>query len=169
MEIRLLTERDAEALWNLRMLALETDPWSFEQSPDELRKLSPAEYLQQLRANRAESFIVGAIEHQDAVGMVGFYQELPRKRRHKGWIWGVFVAPIVRSRGIARSLLQAAIQRAKTIPDVEILQLAVSINQPAPRHLYESLGFRPIGVEPAGLKIGNERLDEEHMVLEFDK
>jgi hypothetical protein len=43
VEIRLLTERDAEVLWNLRMLALETDPWSFVESPDELRQISIAE------------------------------------------------------------------------------------------------------------------------------
>ena len=43
MEIRLLAERGAEVLWNLRMRALETDPWSFVESPDELRQIPIAE------------------------------------------------------------------------------------------------------------------------------
>lgn len=89
------------------------------------------------------------------------------KRRHKAWIWGVFVAPAARGRGIAKCLMQAAIQRAKSIPGLEMLLLTVAVDQPAPRKLYQSLRFRSFGVEPRGLKIGNASHDEENMVLEF--
>ena len=169
MEIRLFTEQDAQTLWNLRMMALETDPGSFVDSPEELRAMSVEEFAARLRADHAENFIVGAFEQGAAVGMVGCYQEVPLKRRHKAWIWGVFVAPAARGRGIANSLMQAAIQRAKTIPGVEMLLLTVAVNQPAPRKLYASLGFRSFGVEPRGLKIGNDSHDEENMVLEFHR
>lgn len=169
MEIRLFTEQDAQTLWDLRMLALETDPWSFVDSPEELRAMSVQEFATRLRADHAENFIVGAFEQRVAVGMVGCYQEVPLKRRHKSWIWGVFVAPTARGRGIAKSLMQAAIQRAKSIPGVEMLLLTVGVGQPAPRKLYTSLGFRSFGIEPRGLKIGNDSHDEENMVLEFPK
>ena len=169
MEIRLFTEQDAQTLWNLRMMALETDPWSFVDSPEELRAMSVQEFATRLRADHAENFIVGAFEQGAAVGMVGCYQEVPLKRRHKAWIWGVFVAPAARGRGIANSLMQAAIQRAKSIPGVEMLLLTVAVDQPAPRKLYASLGFRSFGVEPRGLKIGNDSHDEENMVLEFHR
>ena len=167
LEIRLFTERDAQALWELRMLALESDPWSFVESPEELREISVDEFASRLRANNDTNFIVGAFEQQTAVGMTGFYQEKPIKRRHKGWIWGVFVKPVARGRGVARSLMQETIKRAKTIDGLEMILLTVSIDQPAPRRLYESLGFRSIGVEPKGIKIGAEHHDEEHLVLEF--
>jgi ribosomal protein S18 acetylase RimI-like enzyme len=168
-EIRLFTAQDAQALWNLRMLALETDPWSFVDSPEELRAISVQEFATRLRADHAENFIVGAFEQQTAVGMVGCYQEVPLKRRHKAWIWGVFVKPAARGRGIAKLLMEAAIERTKTIGGIEMVMLTVSVDQPAPRKLYESLGFRSIGVEPKGIKIGNQAHDEEHMVLEFSK
>lgn len=167
MEIRLFTEQDAQLLWDLRMLALETDPWSFVESPEELRAISVDEYATRLRANNAANFIVGAFEQQTALGMTGFYQEKSIKRRHKGWIWGVFVKPDARGRGVARSLMAEAIKRAKAIPGLEMILLTVSVDQPAPRKLYQSLGFRSIGIEPKGIKIGNEHYDEEHMVLEF--
>jgi ribosomal protein S18 acetylase RimI-like enzyme len=167
VEIRLFTEQDAQTLWDLRMLALETDRWSFVDSPDELRAISVEEFVTRLRSDHAENFIVGAFEQRTALGMVGCYQEVPLKRRHKAWIWGVFVKPAARGRGIARSLLQAAIEHAKTIDGLEMILLTVSVDQPAPRKLYESLGFRSIGIEPKGIKIGNEHHDEEHMVLEF--
>jgi ribosomal protein S18 acetylase RimI-like enzyme len=167
LEIRLFTEQDAQMLWDLRMLALETDPWSFVDSPEELRAISVEEFATRLRADDAENFIVGAFEQQTAVGMVGCYQEVPLKRRHKAWIWGVFVKPAARGRGIARSLMQATIQHAKMIDGLDMVMLTVSVDQLAPRRLYESLGFRSIGVEPKGIKIGNQAHDEEHMVLEF--
>jgi GNAT superfamily N-acetyltransferase len=167
-EVRLFTEQDAQALWDLRMLALETDPWSFVDSPEELRAISVEEFATRLRADHAENFIVGAFEQGSAVGMVGCYQEVPLKRRHKAWIWGVFVNPSARGRGIGKSLMQAAIQRAKSIPGLEMLLLTVGVGQPVPRKLYESLGFRSFGIEPRGLKIGNESHDEENMVLEFN-
>ena len=169
VEIRLFTERDAQSLWHLRMLALESDPWSFVDSPEELRAITVEEFASRLRAGSAENFIVGAFEQGVAIGMVGCYQEIPLKRRHKAWIWGVFVAPAARGRGIAKSLMRAAIQRAKTIPGLEMLLLTVTVDQPAPHKLYESLGFRWYGLEPRGLKIGNESHDEENMVLEFNK
>jgi len=166
-EIRLFTEQDAQTLWDLRMQALEIDPWSFVDSPEELRSISVEEFAARLRADDAENFIVGAFEQQTAVGMVGCYQEVPMKRRHKAWIWGVFVTPAARGRGIARSLMQAAIERTKMIVGIDMVMLTVAVDQPAPRKLYESLGFRSIGVEPKGIKIGDQTHDEEHMVFEF--
>jgi RimJ/RimL family protein N-acetyltransferase len=65
--------------------------------------------------------------------------------------------------------MQAAIARAKAIDGLDMVMLTVAVDQPAPRKLYESLGFRSFGVEPKGIKIGNQAHDEEHMVLEFRK
>ncbi len=149
------------------MLALETDPWSFVESPEQLRAIPVDEYALRLRSAETANFVFGAFENNELVGMVGFYQEVPAKRRHKGWIWGVFVAPNARGRGIGKSLMLRAIEKAKTLPELDMILLTVSVNQPAPRQLYGSLGFRSIGIEPRGLKIGAQHLDEEHMVLEL--
>jgi GNAT superfamily N-acetyltransferase len=167
VEIRLVTEQDAQVLWDLRAMALESDPWSFVESPEEMRKIPMAEFAARLSKNIEENFIFGAFEGQVAAGMVGFYRELSLKRRHKGWIWGVFVTPAARGRGIAKKLMHATIDRAKALPGLDMLLLTMPADQPAPRRLYESLGFRSFGIEPKGLKIGNEAKDEENMVLEF--
>ena len=49
MDIRKLMESDAAALWNLRLSALETEPVSFAESPEELRKTSVEEYAARVR------------------------------------------------------------------------------------------------------------------------
>jgi len=169
VEIRVVTEQDAEALWDLRMLALKSDPWSFVDSPEEMRQIPMTEFAARLSKNIEENFVFAAFEGQTPVGMVGFYRELSLKRRHKGWIWGVFVAPVARGGGVAKKLMQATIERARALPGLEMILLTVSAEQPVPRRLYEALGFRSFGIEPKGLKIGNEAKDEENMVLEFDK
>jgi ribosomal protein S18 acetylase RimI-like enzyme len=170
VEIRLLNERDAQALWNFRMLALQSDPWSFVESPQELQNIPAVEYATRLSANKtdhAENFVYGAFVQEKLLGMVGFYQEQPLKRRHKGWIWGVFVAPEARGQGLAKKLMSETSDRAANIPGLEIILLTVSVGQTVPRSLYESLGFRSIGIEPQGLKIGPDHLDEEHMYLKL--
>jgi ribosomal protein S18 acetylase RimI-like enzyme len=168
MEIRRFGVADAEALWRLRMTALESNPWSFGESVEELRNISVEEYGRRVGSGGDGNFVIGAFEGGDAVGMCGFYRETNIKRRHKGHLWGVFVAPSVRGQGLGHALAARAIETARTLPDLKSIQLTVSITQNAARGLYRKLGFRAFGVEPRGLGIGGEFVDEEHMILDLD-
>ena len=167
MEIRRLVEDDAQLFYDFRMLALETDPFSFVESPGELRQIPVSVYAERLRAGDAENFVFGAFDGRSIVGSIGFYQEIAAKRRHKGHIWGVFVIPSARGQGIARALMTQAIAAARATPGLEQVFLTVSVTQQAARNLYQSLGFRSIGVEPCGLRIGSLSVDEELMLLEL--
>jgi len=167
MEIRRLTEDDAQLFYDFRMLALETDPFSFVESPGELLQIPVSVYAERLRAGNAENFVFGAFDQRALVGSVGFYQEIPAKRRHKGHIWGVFVIPSARRQGIARALMVQAIAAARATPGLEQIFLTVSVTQQAARNLYQSLGFRSFGVEPCGIRVGGLSVDEQHMLLEL--
>jgi RimJ/RimL family protein N-acetyltransferase len=37
------------------------------------------------------------------------------------------------------------------------------------RNLYLSLGFKPFGLEPRAMRVGDRYFDEEHMVLSLDE
>jgi len=169
MIIRKLTEDDAESLWKLRLYALETDPASFGESPEELRKTSAVEYASRLRWGGLENFVLGAFEDEALVAMTGFYRETATKRRHKGWIWGVFVSPSARGKGVGRTLLAGVIETAKALPGIRSLRLTVSTTQRPAIKLYERLGFRSFGTEPQAMRIGEQSVDELHMILEFDE
>jgi ribosomal protein S18 acetylase RimI-like enzyme len=168
MNIRKLTENDAETLLRLRLRALETDPVSFAESPEELKRTAVEEYASRLRSGGAENFVYGAFDGEQLLGMIGFYRDALLKRRHIGHIWGVFVSPSARGKGVGRALLAEVIKSAKALPGLHCVRLMVAVTQEAARHLYQEEGFRVFGTEPWSLKIGEQYVDENHMTLEFE-
>ncbi|CAG0926790.1 diamine N-acetyltransferase [Thermoflexales bacterium] len=165
MHIRQLTETDIEIYRGLRLYCLRESPRAFTNSYEEFSQRPLDSLAQQLRAR--ENFTLGAFEDEQLVGMVGFYREGALKLRHKGYIVSMYVLPDYRARGIARALLVEAIARVKRLPDLKQLLLGVVVTQATAKRLYESLGFKVYGREPDAVKIGDEYLDEELMLLKL--
>jgi len=165
MDLRLLTVDDAEAFWNLRLEALRNDPASFADSDEEHLKTTIETAQERLRKNDpAGNFIVGAFEESKLIGTAGFFRRKNNKERHKGHIWGVYVRPESRGKGIASALMKEIVRRAREIGGIEQITLVASAELPAQR-LYKALGFESYGIEPHSLKIGDQYIDDVLMVL----
>jgi ribosomal protein S18 acetylase RimI-like enzyme len=166
MKIRLLNRDDAQIFRSIRLEAVQDTPMAFAESAAEARGKSMADFENYLDSHGRGDFVFGAFDERDAlVGVVGFYREAHAKYFHKGVIWGMYVKPAFRRRGIGAALLSAAIERTRELPGILRVNLAVTSPNGAAKRLYEKSGFRVYGIEPAGLNIDGEYLDEVFMQL----
>jgi ribosomal protein S18 acetylase RimI-like enzyme len=165
MELRLLTPDDAEAFWHLRLEALRNDSASFADSAEEHLRTTVETARERLSKNDpASNFVVGMFEEGKLTGTAGFYRYTHIKEHHKGHVWGVYVRPESRGKGVASALIKEIIRRARELNGLEQITLVASANFPAQR-LYRALGFESYGIEPHSLKIGEEYVDDVLMVL----
>src|SRR5713226_5459871 len=166
MEVRILTEADAEAFWNIRLRALRDDPESFGATFDEFLERGIAGAAQGLRKRPTspDDVTFGAFE-RTIVGIAGFRREEAVKKRHKGIIWGMYVPREMRGKGIGKALLEAAIAYAKTLPQLEQINLSVVLTSREARQLFISLGFEPYGLERHAFKLHDRYFDHELMTL----
>jgi RimJ/RimL family protein N-acetyltransferase len=166
LNVRCLEPHDADALMALRREALSSEPLAFGASLDDDRTLSP-DLLRASLAAADNSAIIGAFDGHALVGMAGVFRMDKLKARHRAMIWGMFVAPAARGRGVGAAILQAAIDRARSWPGIVQVHLSVTETSEDAGRLYRSMGFRPWGVEPRALHWEGRFVAEHHMVLDL--
>jgi ribosomal protein S18 acetylase RimI-like enzyme len=158
---RLLSGADAEAFQTLRLEALARHPAAFAAAPEEEAGRSLDEVARRLD----QGAVFGAFVDGRLVGSAGFAQPERVKKRHKGVLWGVYVQAALRGQGLGRGLVERVIDHGR--PRVEQLHATVSTTNLAARELYRRLGFQIYGLEPHGLKVGDQYFDQELLVLLF--
>ncbi len=169
--VRLLTPDDAAAFRELRLLGLHESPRAFGSSFEEEQALSVEWFAARLGQSlpESENAVLGAWLGQRLAGVAGVRREPYRKAAHKAVIWGVYVRPDVRRRGLGRTLVGAAIAVATSWPGVEQINLSVATANVAAVQLYESFDFVAYGIEPRALKIDGEYVDETLMSRWLDR
>lgn len=161
MHIRLLHQEDLRHWAALRLEALRNAPASFGSSFEEEDQWSLLEFEKRLLKNN----IFGAFLNDQLVGCAGLYKLDHIKTKHKGVLWGMYIKPDYRRRGIADALLIEVINHARSL--VSQLQLTCATNNPVAIKLYQKHGFKIYGTEPNSLKIDDMFYDEALMILKL--
>ena len=138
MRVRQLRVDEADALRELRLRALQDSPWAFGSSY--ARELGHAPEWWETRARQAGD-VVYVVDGGDALaGMAGGF--VPDDEETV-WLWGMWVAPEARGRGLGRALAESVIgwagERRVTLEVTDDER-----GRPA-EALYRSLGFEPTG------------------------
>ena len=156
--IRALAATDVEAYRELRLAALAISPEAFGSSYEEEARLSMDSFRAHVVSD-GPSVIFGALAGSQLVGMAGFMANERLKRRHRGTLWGVFLMPEWRGRGLGGRLVARVIEHATA--HVLILQASVVTTNQSARQVYARLGFVPYGVERQALLIDGTFYDDE--------
>lgn len=157
--IRTVGPYETGALMAVRLEALAAHPEAFGSSLAEESRGVPGWLAAHLGGGR----IYGAWDGGDLVGMAGLWLEAAEKKRHRGGLWGMYVRPAWRGRGVGGALVRHVLDRAREA-GLEQVHLGVGAGNPAARALYEACGFVAYGTEPQALKIGAAYVDEILMV-----
>jgi ribosomal protein S18 acetylase RimI-like enzyme len=90
---------------------------------------------------------------EQLVGMIGAF--FPQNEKSVGIIFGVYVVPEVRGKGISKQLMASLLHELKANPNIVTVKLSVNKGQLAAVKLYARFGFQIVGEENVQLGDGN--------------
>ena len=161
--LRELTQEDAVSYRRVRLLGLQESPTAFSASYAHEARLSLDDFTRRLEPTPVH-WVVGAFEEAELIGVIGFMRDGGDKLRHKGFIWGVFVVPASRGRGVDRALFEEALKRLDALEGLRSIRLAVAASNASAIRLYEELGFVRYGEEPDALCVDGVFHSQSHLV-----
>lgn len=168
--IRILTADHAAAYQALRLRGLRESPEAFG-STYEGEVDTPLEQIAERLSRGAcrENVMFGAFDDDNGalVGLAGVHRGTSRKTAHRAGVWGMYVAPEARGRGVGHALMSALIAHARTLEGVEHLTLGAVTENEAARALYHAFGFVTYGIEPQAYKLDGRYWDSELMTLDL--
>ncbi len=159
MHIRRLISTDAAAFQSLRLEGLREAPSAFTASYEE-ESGTPLSGVARRLASEGGRHHFGAFDGEALVAIAHVDRDRSAKQRHRAHIRGVYVAAAHRGKGAARKLMQHAVDFAASLPGVTHVNLAVTAGNAPAQALYESLGFKAWGCEPAALVVDGVAYDE---------
>jgi ribosomal protein S18 acetylase RimI-like enzyme len=165
MWIERLDASHALAYRELMLEAYDRHPQAFTSSVRE-RAALPLSWWESRLGGKME-LVFGAFEAGRLAGIVGLAFEYREKARHKVTLFGLYVSPTVRQRGVGRQLVEAALVEARAHQALRLIQLTVTAGNDEAIELYRRCGFVQFGLEQMAVRVGEDYFDKIHMWREL--
>ncbi|WP_223458255.1 MULTISPECIES: GNAT family N-acetyltransferase [unclassified Pseudomonas] len=149
----------------LMLEAYDLHPQAFTSSVRE-RAVMPLSWWESRLSGKLD-VVLGAFEEGRLAGIVGLAFEPREKALHKVTLFGMYVSPTVRQRGLGYLLVQAALAEAQSHAGLRLIQLTVTAGNDAAFNLYQRCGFVQFGLEPMAVRVGEDYFDKIHMWREL--
>lgn len=159
MEIRQLLAIDVVEYQKIRLEALTLNPEAFSSSYEEECTCTESGVRSRLTVSDGQ-MVLGCFIDNALVGTIGIGRQGQNKTNHKCFIWGMYVSPNNRRLGIARALLEEAINQVNQVESVQQLTISVVEKNESALNLYESVGFKEYGREPNALIVAGKSYGE---------
>ncbi len=148
----------------LMLQAYADHPDAFTSSVAERSVLPLAWWEQRLDPDpNARELIFGAVADEQLLGVVGLSFDARRKASHKASLFGMYVAPAHRGRGLGRQLVLATLDCARNRPGICLVQLTVTQGNHGAESLYRRCGFTQFGLEPLAVAVDGGFISKLHM------
>lgn len=151
MHIAVLSASDAPRYRALMLHAYAAAADAFTSTPEERAAEPESWWVKRIADPKGFSVSFGAFRGEQLIGTVTVEFSGKPKTRHKALIIGMFVVEPERGRGVAKSLVKAALEAALSRPEVRVVTLTATEGNRAAIALYESFGFQAFGVEPMAI------------------
>ena len=167
VRIARIAPADLSAYKRLRDEGLKLHPDAFDSDIESEQARPPESYIGRLGLYETlgGTFLLGAWEGKDLVGMIGLERQSLHKLRHSAELNSMMVHPNATGKGIGLMLVNAAIAEARRAIGLEQITLRVSTSSESAIRLYERAGFQACGVLPHAIKL----VDGPGQVRYFDK
>lgn len=163
VNIAVLTAAHALAYRAVMLHAYEHAADSFTSTAQERAAEPDAWWVNRIANPTGLTVAFGAFEDQHLVGVVALEFSAKPKTQHKALVVGMYVMPPSRGKGIARALMQAALDHAAARSGITVVQLEVTQGNEPATALYESLGFQAYGIEPMAVLTPGGYRSKVHM------
>src|SRR5690606_1245295 len=162
--VRALEKGDLHRYRAIRLSGLQLAPMAFGSSFEEENAYSDSVFARRLEQVNG-NVIFGAFDGENLLGTAGMFRHDRRSERHRGTLWGVYVAPEARGLKLGKALVGKVIDHAEK--QVIVLDAKVVATNEAAKRVYYALGFKPYGVERKSLNVQGQYLDQELIYIDF--
>jgi len=162
---RRLEVTDAADFLRLRLAAITEHPEYFGAPAAEEAAGGIPLFEKRIRGFQDGDAAFGAFLGDEMVGITALFRAASGTMRHRGEMWGVYVAPKARGTDVAEGLIRALIAHARQY--VDVLTGHVTTTNLRAKAFYDRLGFSITGVERKILKVNGRHFDQELLILDF--